>query len=219
MPHRDEAYGLFIGTSKRLLALMNSAPAELLHHLIHAALQPHSATPLFFGSPLRASGDGGLHRALNRRCGCRSQKKRRPQCRRRNTDCKKPPGFSEQKPPFPTWSGSAANTEMTDTFVYCPSIGVSPSGLHVDPLRFAFPGTGRLLSPLTMRFASVRTPDTLPLLLIPSSARRRSGIRSHVSRRSCAPSSDRSSRSSRGRDSPPAGTSDRDRSAVRGDSR
>jgi hypothetical protein len=27
---------------------MNSAPAELLHHLIHAALQPHSVTSLFY---------------------------------------------------------------------------------------------------------------------------------------------------------------------------
>jgi hypothetical protein len=31
--HRDEPGGLFIGTSKLLFALMNSAPAELLHHL------------------------------------------------------------------------------------------------------------------------------------------------------------------------------------------
>jgi hypothetical protein len=38
--HRDEPSGLFIGTSKRLLALMNSAPAELLHLLTYAALQP-----------------------------------------------------------------------------------------------------------------------------------------------------------------------------------
>jgi hypothetical protein len=33
--------GLFIGTSKLLLALMNSAPAELLHPLNYAALQPY----------------------------------------------------------------------------------------------------------------------------------------------------------------------------------
>jgi hypothetical protein len=38
--HRDGAGELFIGTSKFLLALMNSAPAELLHLLVHAALQP-----------------------------------------------------------------------------------------------------------------------------------------------------------------------------------
>ncbi|WP_238533989.1 hypothetical protein, partial [Herbaspirillum lusitanum] len=37
--HRDDAGGLFIGTSKLLLALMNSAPAELLHPLMYAALQ------------------------------------------------------------------------------------------------------------------------------------------------------------------------------------
>jgi hypothetical protein len=38
--HRDGSGGLFIGTSMLLLALMNSAPAELLHLLVHAALQP-----------------------------------------------------------------------------------------------------------------------------------------------------------------------------------
>jgi hypothetical protein len=40
-PHRDGSGGLFIGTSKLLLALMNSAPAELLHPLSYAALQPY----------------------------------------------------------------------------------------------------------------------------------------------------------------------------------
>jgi len=39
--HRDETGGLFIGTSLLLLALMNSAPAELLHPLTYAALQPY----------------------------------------------------------------------------------------------------------------------------------------------------------------------------------
>jgi hypothetical protein len=33
MGHRDDPGGLFIGASKLLLALMNTAPAELLHHL------------------------------------------------------------------------------------------------------------------------------------------------------------------------------------------
>jgi hypothetical protein len=33
MGHRDDPGGLFIGTIKLLLALMNTAPAELLHHL------------------------------------------------------------------------------------------------------------------------------------------------------------------------------------------
>jgi hypothetical protein len=32
--------GLFIGTNKSLFALMNAAPAELLHLLVNAALQP-----------------------------------------------------------------------------------------------------------------------------------------------------------------------------------
>ena len=52
-------------------------------------------------------------------------------------------------------------------------------------------------------------------LLIPSSARHRSDIRSPVSQRSCVPSSDRSSRSSTGRDFLPGGTSHRVRSAAR----
>ena len=45
MSHRDESCGLFIGTIKLLLVLMNSAPAELLHLLVHAALQPSLAGP------------------------------------------------------------------------------------------------------------------------------------------------------------------------------
>jgi hypothetical protein len=40
LTHRDAPGGLFIGTSKPLFALMNSAPAELLHLLVYAALQP-----------------------------------------------------------------------------------------------------------------------------------------------------------------------------------
>lgn len=40
LPHRDAAGGLFIGASKCSFALMNAAPAELLHLLAYAALQP-----------------------------------------------------------------------------------------------------------------------------------------------------------------------------------
>jgi hypothetical protein len=39
--HRDAPGGLFIGASMLLFALMNSAPAELLHTLDYAALQPY----------------------------------------------------------------------------------------------------------------------------------------------------------------------------------
>jgi hypothetical protein len=45
LAHRDAPGGLFIGTSKLLFALMNSAPAELLHLLVYAALQPSLAMP------------------------------------------------------------------------------------------------------------------------------------------------------------------------------
>jgi hypothetical protein len=41
LAHRDEPGGLFIGASMSLFALMNSAPAELLHPLNDAALQSH----------------------------------------------------------------------------------------------------------------------------------------------------------------------------------
>jgi hypothetical protein len=47
LAHRDEPGGLFIGTSKHLFVLMNSAPAELLHLLTYAALQPSLARPFF----------------------------------------------------------------------------------------------------------------------------------------------------------------------------
>ena len=53
LDHRDGPGGLFIGTSKLLLALMNSAPAELLHPLIHAALQPSFGYAFLTLSPLR----------------------------------------------------------------------------------------------------------------------------------------------------------------------
>jgi hypothetical protein len=45
LTHRDASGGLFIGASMLLFALMNSAPAELLHLLVYAALQPSLATP------------------------------------------------------------------------------------------------------------------------------------------------------------------------------
>jgi hypothetical protein len=45
LTHRDVPGGLFIGASMLLFALMNSAPAELLHLLVYAALQPSLATP------------------------------------------------------------------------------------------------------------------------------------------------------------------------------
>jgi hypothetical protein len=54
-PRRDESGGLFIGTSMFLFALMNSAPAELLHPLFHdAALQLWIGPP----RPIQIGGDG-----------------------------------------------------------------------------------------------------------------------------------------------------------------
>jgi hypothetical protein len=117
--HRDGPNGLFIGTSKLLLALMNSAPAELLHHLIHAALQPHSVTSLFLRTSPRVGDEGGPCCALKGRCSSRNQKKRRQQSRRGYSDSRKPSGFSRKKPPYPTESGPAANTQKSDSFVYC----------------------------------------------------------------------------------------------------
>jgi hypothetical protein len=91
--HRDALGELFIRTRKPLLALMNSAPAELLHLLVYAALQPSLA--------MHISGK-------NRRNG---QKKRRQHCRRRNTVSKTPNHFSKKKPPCPTRSNAAALAE------------------------------------------------------------------------------------------------------------
>jgi hypothetical protein len=119
--HRDDSGGLFIGTSKLLLALMNSAPAELLHPLIYAALQPHLVTSLFFANHRRASTVTEVHATrLNERSCSRNQKKRRQQSRRRNTLSEKPTGFSGKTLPCPTLSGSAAKTVESDSVVYCP---------------------------------------------------------------------------------------------------
>jgi hypothetical protein len=43
LTHRDASGGLFIGASVFSFALMNLAPAELLHLLVDAALQPYLA--------------------------------------------------------------------------------------------------------------------------------------------------------------------------------
>jgi hypothetical protein len=43
LTHRDGPGGLFIGASVFSFALMNLAPAELLHLLVDAALQPYLA--------------------------------------------------------------------------------------------------------------------------------------------------------------------------------
>jgi hypothetical protein len=56
MIHRDEPCGLFIGTSMHLLALMNSAPAELLHPLPTAALQPYFACASTYSNRTTRSG-------------------------------------------------------------------------------------------------------------------------------------------------------------------
>jgi hypothetical protein len=79
--------GLFIGTSKLLLALMNSAPAELLHPLTYAALQPTGDTlPTALTTSVR-------------------QKKRRQLRQRRNSVSKRTNLFSKKKPPHPIESG------------------------------------------------------------------------------------------------------------------
>lgn len=215
MSHRDGANGLFIGTSKLLLALMNSAPAELLHHLIHAALQPHLVTSLLLQTSPRVGDEGGPCHALNRRCDSRNQKKRRQQSRRGYPGSRKPTGFSRKKPPFPTKSRPAANTQKSESFVYC-------SLKLLVVLRFAvvfseFSKHGDCcLHPL--RTVGSRLSGS-GLLLIPSSVRLRFDIRSRESQRSCVLFSDRSSRSSMGMDFLLAGTSVQDRFAAHDDSR
>ncbi|HVL76463.1 MAG TPA: hypothetical protein VM406_10645 [Noviherbaspirillum sp.] len=97
-------HGLFIGTSKLLLALMNTAPAELLHHLMHAALQPHPVAPLL----LLVTTTLAMTEGLKSRAPCaprRPQPEKTPaQCRRRNKVYEKPTRFSKKKPPRPTAS-------------------------------------------------------------------------------------------------------------------
>jgi hypothetical protein len=164
-------------------------------------------------SPPRVGGDGGRYRALTRRSDVRSQKKRRQQSRRGNTVSENPTGFSKKKPPYPTASGSAAKSQKSESFVYCPLSSVLTSRF-CSRFLWDLAMRSRLLSRHPLQFL-----DTGSLLFIPSSVHHRSGIRLHVSRRSCVLFSDRSSRSSTGRDSLPAGTSDPDRSVVPGDLR
>jgi hypothetical protein len=168
--------------------------------------------PLFLKSPPRVGSEGGPGRALRRRCEPRSQKKRRQQSRRGNTVSENPTGFSKKKPPCPTESSTAAESQKIESFVYCPLSSVVASRFcSLFPLY-----RWRVDCYLSIRL-KLSTRDRF--FIIPSSVHHRSGIRSLESRRSCAPSSDRSSRSSTGRDSLPAGTADRVRSAVRDDSR
>ena len=160
-----------------------------------------------------------LAASLNERGCSRSQKKRRQQCRRGNTLSEKPTGFSGKKPPRPTQSGSAAESQKIDSFVYCPSN-------LVRAFQFCSLPSFRLIVfdlataiCLTTGWTSHSRYEVPTSCFIPSSARHRSDIRSHASRRSYVPSSDRSSRSSTGKDFLPAGTSDRDRSVVLDDLR
>ncbi|WP_304790856.1 hypothetical protein [Lacisediminimonas sp.] len=104
LPHRDAAGGLFIGASIPSFALMNSAPAELLHLLAYAALQPFS----------------GLRRSPARRTA--DQKKRRQQRRRWNTVSGQTNPFSKNTLPCPLSSGSARKAVWRVQVVYCPSI-------------------------------------------------------------------------------------------------
>jgi len=67
-PIHHGSSGLFIGASKLLFALMNAAPAELLHFLDHAALQPIGygldKTPV-----LRRLSSGFIHRLAKKNAG------------------------------------------------------------------------------------------------------------------------------------------------------
>jgi len=109
--------GLFIGTNKSLFALMNAAPAELLHLLVNAALQPIWSS-LRRSSPvapsikpkaaIHATQNGG-HRGSFRYQGCEipaelTKKKRRQLSRRWNTYAERPTLFSKKTLPRPTKS-------------------------------------------------------------------------------------------------------------------
>jgi len=90
------ASGLFIGASSLSLALMNSAPAELLHPLTYAALQL---------SWLRPSGSARAKAQEIVDYGSRREAKKNASVfkrQRRNSTPEKPSGFSKEKPPDPT---------------------------------------------------------------------------------------------------------------------
>lgn len=143
------------------------------------------------------------------------QKKRRQQCRHRNTDSKTPTLFSKKKPPYPTKSGAAVMTDQNDLVVYWAFSWVVPfcsCGLFCFLLC-------RPLSSLSTRLAEFCEIISIGFFLIPSSARRLFDIRLRAFRKSCALFSGRSFRSSTGKDFLPVRTSDPVRSVVRGDLR
>lgn len=122
MKHRDAPCGLFIGTSKLLLALMNSAPAELLHPLTYAALQPFRPAP--------------AARIAHLRRPCRSRHGEQPGCsrlkntpalrQRRNSTSERSNEIPKKKPPCPGKSGKAASTDWLDSFFDYSLIRVMP---------------------------------------------------------------------------------------------
>ena len=198
---------------------MNSAPAELLHHLIHAALQPHSATPLFLSlatarrswwrrSMCRAACSTGATTAVTKKnaghkAGVGILFQKNQQVFQRKCHLSRPSRDQRQNHRRSIASSTVHQCWLQPLrFAVLFLVGLSPTRVTGFRLQFVSPPISR----------SSKKPYCL---VIPSSVRHPSGIRLRVSRRSCVPSSDRSSRSSTGRDSLPVGTSDRVRSAAR----
>jgi len=107
--HRDEPGGLFIGANMSLFALMNTAPAELLHPLFMQHFSHHRLPPV--GSMRNLTSIAADQVDMNtckhaKQPGCGgSQKKRRQQRRRRNSISSRPVDAAKKKPPYPTKSG------------------------------------------------------------------------------------------------------------------
>ncbi|HJW56386.1 MAG TPA: hypothetical protein VJ577_14040 [Burkholderiaceae bacterium] len=123
--HRDDSNGLFIGASKLLLTLMNSAPAELLHLLAYAALQPSLTISL---QEIANTGFSvcEVHPNLRNQCNGDSRldlaviaQKCRQQRQHWNTISEMPIYFSKKTPPCPIKSDAAAQADEIDPVFYC----------------------------------------------------------------------------------------------------
>ncbi len=133
LAHRDGSGELFIGTSKLSFALMNSAPAELLHPLSNAALQPL----------LMWLGDNNTEEPPS--------KKRRQSCRRWNSVSQKPSRFSKKTPPCLIGSSAAALSDKIGS-VFCYSLISSIASPALQSLIFIL--AVFCLTPLLAFFAS-----------------------------------------------------------------
>lgn len=155
----------------------------------------------------------------------RGPKKYRPPGRHRNFHQKKQNHFRTTKTPAPTASGWALQSDEIDSVVYCALSRLEPFSVRavrsLSDSRLPLTLSIRRASRAASIFVLFLLPDPASphFRVIPNSGHRLSGIRLRAFRKSFAPSSNRSSRSSMETDFLLVRTSGQDRFAARADLR